>query len=149
MKTIISLLTLFTIFSFTPKEETPKLAFLQGTWKMEAKENYETWEAVNDQELKGSSYKIRGDKKITTEYLFIKISGDKATYTAVVIGQNNGQPVDFVLNKEVKNKFSFENLTHDFPKKIQYTVVDDKTLFVEVLGDNDQGFSYRMLKRIS
>ncbi|RKS03178.1 MULTISPECIES: DUF6265 family protein [unclassified Flavobacterium] len=147
MKTILSLLTLFTIFSFTPKGETPKLGFLHGTWKMEAKENYETWEMVNDHELKGSSYRIKGDKKITTENLSIKISGDKATYTAIVLDQNNGQPVDFVLNKEVKNKFSFENLTHDFPKKIQYTVVDDKTLFVEVLGDNDQGFSYKMLKQ--
>ena len=147
MKTILSLLTLFTIFSFTSKEETPKLNFLHGTWKMEAKENYETWEMVNDHELKGSSYRIKGDKKITTENLSIKISGDKATYTAIVLDQNNGQPVDFVLNKAIKDKFSFENLTHDFPKKIQYTVVDDKTLFVEVLGDNDQGFSYKMMKQ--
>ncbi|MFN3754013.1 DUF6265 family protein [Flavobacterium sp.] len=146
MKTIISLLTILTLFSFTQKEETSKLSFLQGTWKMETKENYESWEVVNDQELKGSSYTIRGEKKMTTENLAIKTLGDKTIYTATVLDQNEGKPIDFVLNTTVKNKFSFENLSHDFPKKIQYTKLDDKTLFVQVLGDNDQGFSYKMVK---
>jgi len=146
MRTIISLLTLFTIFSFTQKE-THALHFLQGTWKMETKENYETWEVVNNHELKGSSYAIRGGKKMTSEFLSITISPDKTVYTAVVPNQNEGKPVDFVLNTTVQNKFSFENLHHDFPKKIQYTKIDDKTLLVEVLGDNDQGFSYKMTKQ--
>jgi hypothetical protein len=147
MKTIIGLLTLFTIFSFAPKEDIPQFDFLKGTWKMETKENYETWEVVNDQELKGSSFKIRNGQKITTENLTLKISGDKTIYTATVLNQNGGKPIDFVLNTTVKNKFSFENLTHDFPKKIQYTIIDDKTLLVEVLGDNDKGFSYKMVKQ--
>ncbi len=146
MKTIISLITLFTVFSFTQKE-TNQFNFLQGTWKMEARENYETWEIVNDQELSGSSYQIKGGKKITTEFFTVKESKDKTVYTAIVLNQNDGKPIDFVLNKAVKNKFSFENLDHDFPKKIQYTKLDDKTLFVEVLGDNDQGFSYKMMKQ--
>lgn len=146
MKTIVSIITLFTIFSFTQKETNP-FQFLQGTWKMESKENYETWELVNDHELKGTSYIIRGGKKNTAEYLSIKIAGDKTVYTAIVPNQNEGKPIDFVLNTAVKNKFSFENLNHDFPKKIQYTKLDDKTLFVEVLGDNDQGFSYKMIKQ--
>lgn len=147
MKTIIGLLTIFTLFSFSEKQEAPKLSFLEGLWKSEAQGNYETWQVVNDNELKGSSYQMKNGKKITSEYLSIKTEGGKTTYTAIVIGQNNGLPVDFVLNTAVKGKLSFENLNHDFPKKIQYTKLDDRTFFVEVLGDNDQGFSYRMVKQ--
>lgn len=64
-----------------------------------------------------------------------------------MLNQNNAQPIAFVLNNEVKNKISFENLTHDLPKKIQYTKLDETTLFVEVLGENDKGFSYKMMKQ--
>ena len=114
---------------------------------MENKENYETWKIKNENELEGSSYKMKADKKIVSEFLSIKKIEGKVIYTAQVVNQNDGKPIEFVLNKEVKNKISFENLTHDFPKKIQYTKLDETTLFVEVLGENDQGFSYKMMKQ--
>lgn len=147
MKTIIGFITLVTLFSFTKKDSRHDLNFLVGTWKMENKENYETWKAINETELEGSSYKIRAEKKTMTEHLSIKEVEGKVIYTAKVLNQNNAQPIDFVLNKEVKNKISFENLNHDFPKKIQYTKLDDTTLFVEVLGENEKGFSYKMMKQ--
>jgi len=147
MKAVIGLITLITLFSFTKKENLNKLNFLEGTWKIESKENYETWKVINKTELEGSSYKIRADKKTITEYLTIKEVEGKIIYTAKVLDQNNAQPIGFVLNNEVKNKISFENLTHDFPKKIQYTKLDENTLFVEVLGENDKGFSYTMMKQ--
>ncbi|MCY1545510.1 hypothetical protein D9M68_814570 [compost metagenome] len=77
----------------------------------------------------------------------IKSAGDQIIYSATALGQNEGKPIDFILNKDVKNKFSFENLAHDFPKKIQYTIINKTTLFVEVLGEGDKGFSYKMMKQ--
>jgi Domain of unknown function (DUF6265) len=147
MKIIFSLFTLVTICAFTIEKGIKEMQFLEGTWKMENKENYETWKMENESELKGSSYKIKSKEKITSEYLSIKEVNAKVVYTAKVLNQNKAQPIDFVLNPEVKNKFSFENLSHDFPKKIQYTKLDDSTLFVQVLGDNDKGFSYNMIKQ--
>lgn len=147
MKTIIGFITLLTLFSFTKKCNLNEFSFLEGTWKMENKENYETWKIKNENELEGSSYKMKADKKIVSEFLSIKKTEGKVIYTAQVVNQNDGKPIEFVLNKEVKNKISFENLTHDFPKKIQYTKLDETTLFVEVLGENDQGFSYKMMKQ--
>lgn len=147
MKIIIDFITLITLFSFNNNESLKDLTFLEGTWKMENKENYETWKVINDSEFEGSSYKIRAEKKTITEYLSIKEVEGKIIYTAKVLNQNNAQPIAFVLNNEVKNKISFENLTHDFPKKIQYTKLDATTLFVEVLGENDKGFSYKMMKQ--
>ena len=147
MKTIIGFITLLTLFSFTQKCNLNEFRLLEGTWKMENKENYETWKIKNENELEGSSYKMKADKKIVSEFLSIKKTEGKVIYTAQVVNQNDGKPIEFVLNKEVKNKISFENLTHDFPKKIQYTKLDETTLFVEVLGENDQGFSYKMMKQ--
>lgn len=123
------------------------LDFLQGKWKVENKEHYEKWQLNADNTLNGSSFKVKEGKEIISEYLSLKINGDKIVYTARVLNQNNGNPVEFTLNKEIDNKFSFENLNHDFPKKIQYTKLDDKTLFVQVLGEGDRGFSFTMMKQ--
>lgn len=121
--------------------------FLEGTWKIENKENYEFWKIMEDGSLEGKSYKIRAEKETISEYLSIKMSDKKFIYQAKVLNQNNAQPIDFSLNETVKNKLSFENLSHDFPKKIQYTKLDETTIFVEVLGANDKGFSYKMMKQ--
>lgn len=123
------------------------LEFLQGKWKVENKETYETWKLNTDNTLTGSSYKVKDGKEVVSENLSIITSGDKIVYTATVLNQNSGKPVEFTLNKEISTKASFENLNHDFPKKIQYTKLDDKTLFVEVLGKGDRGFSFKMMKQ--
>lgn len=147
MKNLFGLTTLIALFtgSFTP--EIKDLHFLAGTWKVQNKENYETWILKEKELLEGNSYKIRNGNKQIDEYLSIKVSGDKIIYTAKVMNQNNAQPVTFELNKMVKDKFSFENPTHDFPKKIQYTKRNDTTLFVAVLGQDEKGFSYTMIKQ--
>lgn len=139
------------------KAETPKpnaqsyklsdLAFLQGKWKVENKETYESWKLNADNTLTGSSFKVKEGKEVISEHLSLTINGDKIIYSAKVLNQNNGEPINFTLNQEVTGKFSFENLTHDFPKKIRYTKLDEKTLFVEVLGDGDRGFSFKMIKQ--
>jgi Domain of unknown function (DUF6265) len=147
MKTIIGLITLLTLFSFSLKCNHNEFSFLEGTWKIENKDNYETWKVKSENELEGSSYKIKSDKKIVTEILTIKKVDGKVIYVAQVVNQNEGKPIEFVLNIEIKNKISFENLAHDFPKKIQYTKLDETTLLVEVLGENNQGFSYKMMRQ--
>lgn len=96
--------------------------------------------------MQGSDYELKAGKKVTTEHLAINIVGGSLVYTATVLNQNGGKPISFTLNNNVKCKLSFENLSHDFPNKIQYTKLNDTTLFVEVLGDGDKGFSYKMKK---
>lgn len=146
MKTLIILGILVAFSSFIAQDQLNGLGFLSGTWKMENKENYENWKAVNDSLLEGSAYKMKAGQKVTTECFSIKARPGKIIYQAIVPDQNNGKAVDFELNENLKNKYSFENLSHDFPKKIQYTKLNDTTIFVEVLGANDKGFSYKMMK---
>jgi hypothetical protein len=147
MKIVMALIAALTICC-TPQQKTfDTPMFLAGTWKVENREDYEAWTATDGTTLSGQAYKIRQGQKTVTEYLSIKTVDGKTVYTAIVLGQNNGQPVDFVLNTEVNGKFSFENLAHDFPKKIQYTPMGDAAVLVEVLGDNGRGFSYMMAKQ--
>jgi hypothetical protein len=45
--------------------------FLQGTWKMENKETFEHWDKLNNQSLKGFSYKVKDGQMAITAYLDI------------------------------------------------------------------------------
>jgi hypothetical protein len=128
-------------------KQTNPLAFLAGTWKAEGKELYETWALTDAATLNGEGYRIKGGQKVVTEQLRIKTIDGKTAYTATVVAQNNGQPVDFILNPEVKDRYSFENLGHDFPQKIQYLPQGKDTLLVSVLGEGGKGFMLKMMRQ--
>ena len=147
MKTIISACIFVMQMSFVKADSLSELYFLEGTWKTENKETYEVWTKAADGTLEGQGYKIKDGQKVVTEYLRISLIDGKATYQARVPNQNNNQTISFTLNSEVKDKFSFENPTHDFPRKIQYKPIDANTIQVSVLGEADKGFGYRILKQ--
>lgn len=120
--------------------------FLEGTWKMENKETYEHWDKLNNQVLKGFSYKLKDGQMIVSEYLDISESNKNIIYTATVINQNHGKGVEFKLIK-TDSAFTFENPNHDFPKKIVYQKLSDTEISVQVLGGDQQGFVYKMTKQ--
>ncbi|RKE94789.1 DUF6265 family protein [Ichthyenterobacterium magnum] len=140
------LLIIFFIVDSSAQSNIEQTHFLIGTWKVENKNIYENW-TQNSNTLIGKSYSLNNNEKIVSETLSITSTNKTIIYTATVINQNNGKGVDFKLNNTIKDKFSFENLNHDFPKKIQYTILNKSELFVEVLGENNQGFSYKMIKQ--
>lgn len=114
---------------------------------MEGKEQYEVWESSKNKELIGYSYKFNDNQKIITETLSIKIIENNLIYEATVPDQNEGKPIPFILNKKIKEYLSFENIKHDFPKKIQYKRLNEDEIEVTVLGDEGKGFSYKQLKQ--
>jgi len=120
--------------------------FLQGTWKVENKETYEVWEMVTINEFVGESYKIEDGTKVVTEKLSIKNDENGIIYTAVVLKQNQGKGINFMLNQVNENTYSFENPSHDFPKKIVYQEISDNQVYVQVLGKNEKGFSFNMFR---
>lgn len=147
MKKLVSVILLI-YFHIAPQgSDIKKLHFFLGTWKQENKENYEYWKMDKGEDLTGFAYKINGGRRRTTEYLSIRKHNGQILYTARVPDQNNDQPIDFILKKVGEDTYSFENAEHDFPKKIQYTKKNDTTLLVEVLGSENKGFSYKLLKQ--
>lgn len=142
----VALLILMSLISFCKTPALSKVDFLIGTWKVEGKEAYESWRKEGNI-LIGESYKKRGDQKYISETLEIKEVESTYIYTATVKNQNEGKGIPFTL-QEVKNDlYSFENLSHDFPKKIQYKILNSTSLQVYVLGEGDKGFSYKMNKQ--
>jgi hypothetical protein len=137
---------LFT-FSCNSQSNISELDYLEGTWKVENKDTYETWKKDNKTNFTGTSYKLKNDVKRVTETLAIILKDNKIIYQATVPNQNEGSTIDFVLNSTAKDMFSFENLEHDFPKKVQYKVIGQNKLLVNVFGENDQGFSYYLLRQ--
>ena len=145
MKKITSLF-IFSMLISCSENKLSELDFLVGTWKMESKENYESWEKI-DNIFKGQSYKMVDGQKIVTEIIALKSDGNRIVYTPTVFDQNEGKPIPFTLHNLDENMFSFENLDHDFPKKIQYKKKSENEVIVTVLGENDKGFSYRLRKQ--
>lgn len=122
------------------------LQFLNGTWKIEGKSTFEQWDFKNDTFI-GSSYKMQGDTKMVMETLQIAVVDESIVYEANVPSQNEGKTIPFELNTSISDTFSFENLNHDFPKKIQYKKITDAKILVHVLGEDDKGFSYYIIKQ--
>ena len=120
--------------------------FLQGTWKMENKENFEHWDKLNDHTLKGFSYKVKDGQMAITEYLDITQKNNEIFYTATVLNQNQGKGIDFKMTK-TDSIVIFENHNHDFPKQIVYKQLSDSEIFVQVTDGKQGGFSYKMIKQ--
>lgn len=143
IKLSVTLLIVTSINLSAQKIDFQDVNFLTGTWKVDGKESYETWTQEKDQ-LNGYSYKIENGQKKVTESLIIKVVDDDMVYIATVFDQNKAQGVPFKLNYLEKNHLSFENPGHDFPKKIQYKLINDLEIVVQVLGENDEGYSFKM-----
>jgi hypothetical protein len=145
MKTL-SLLCLLVFLPCCAANRIQQLDFLEGTWKIEGKETYEVWEKAKPQHYIGQSYKLNNGQKTISETLVIRKIDNKIVYEANVPDQNEAKTIQFVLNTENKSCYSFENIEHDFPKKIQYKKITNDKIEVSVLGDDDKGFSFTQVK---
>ena len=134
MKTIITYIIISMLFSCS-ENKLSDLDFLVGTWEK------------IDHIFKWQTYKIVDGQKIVTEIIALKSDGNRIVYTPTVFDQNEGKPIPFTLHNLDENMFSFENLDHDFPKKIQYKKKSENEVIVTILGENDKGFSYRLRKQ--
>ena len=110
------------------------LTQLEGRWKMKESDVIETWQVIGKDELKGSSYTLEEGKVKLLENLLLRRKNGKWTYTAQVLNQNAGRPVEFY---EVKSKsgLCFKNDKHDFPQQICYEFVSSDRIRVELSGE--------------
>ncbi len=144
MKYILSLL-LFSIAKLT-FAQTILPDFLQGIWKVENQEIYEHWDKLNENTLKGFSYKIIDGQMIIKEYLDISKRKSKIIYTATVLNQNDGKGIEFKLI-QADSLFIFENQKHDFPKKIIYKKLSNTEVFVQISDGKQKEFTYKLQKQ--
>jgi uncharacterized protein YciI len=145
MKIILSATLIFLSNLVSAQQSFPH--FLKGTWKMENKDNYEHWDNLNDQTLKGFSYSIENGQMNVSEYLEISVTGKDVIYTATVLNQNQGKGISFKLSKS-DSTFTFENPKHDFPKRIVYQKLNNNEVYVQVTDGKQKGFNYKLVKQL-
>ena len=98
----------------------------------------------------GLSRTVSGERTISFEYLRIESRPDGVYYVAHPRAKSPG--TDFKLVRGDRRQAVFENLSHDFPKRIIYRLNPDGSLTARVEGDGSeqekaQEFNYRPVKR--
>jgi len=148
MNNRISHLAALILFFIVQVNGQPSLPFfLEGTWKAEDKEHFEHWDLLNDGQMKGLAY-IKDSKGMrVSEYLEISSQEGQVVYTASVLNQNNGNAIPFT-GALSGGRWVFENMDHDFPKRITYQLVDEVTIEIEISDADQTGLVYRMRKQL-
>lgn len=134
-------------------EKLEKMNWLIGQWKNKTPEGYltETWTKDNDSTFSGQSYFIINEKDtVHFESIVLMQVNDDLIYQPIVKGQNEDQPVDFKLISDAEDSFSFENPKHDYPQKITYKKINNKSLTATISGlqqGKQSSESYPMTKK--
>lgn len=149
-KYLLPIVLLFLLVMPTPAQESERTmedvaGFFSGVWQIEGKETYEEW-VVCQGDLTGRGYKLIDGEEQVSETLKIDIIEGKLTLLATVPDQNEGKTVAFTAVKSAEDEYAFANPAHDFPKKIIYKKISPTEMLVQVLGDNDKGFSFKMIR---
>jgi hypothetical protein len=128
------------------------LAWISGDWetvpgRMQIDEH---WTKVAGNSLIGMSRTIAGGKTVFYEYLRIEARGADIYYVAHPKARTPG--TDFKLARLTEQEAVFENLAHDFPKRIIYRKNGDGTLTARIEGDGTekekpQDFQYRPISK--
>jgi hypothetical protein len=114
-----------------------KLNWLSGSWSGRSPDGIfgEGWELVNDSVYHGKGYFIVGKDTVSSESLRLVQEGTQLFYEPTVKNQNGGKAVRFEMTSLSENTVVFENPSHDFPQKINYTLVNPDSLVAEISGE--------------
>jgi hypothetical protein len=142
MKNLVALIFFFSLFfpvSFCfsqTSDDVGKLDWIAGLWNRAnvkaGRSAHERWEKVNDKEWRGWGVNFSGSDTTFVEKLKIVVKDNHIHYVAEVA--HNAQPVYFKFTSLTSSGFICENPQHDFPKKIEYQLDNDKLTAI-ISGD--------------
>ena len=114
------------------------LAWISGDWETASGRMQidEHWTKIAGSSLIGMSRTVAGGKTVFFEYLRIEARGADIYYVAHPRARTPG--TDFKLVRLSGQEAVFENLTHDFPKRVIYRKNGDGTLSARVEGDGTE-----------
>ncbi|HFK5508432.1 DUF6265 family protein [Elizabethkingia anophelis] len=130
---IVSVVSSWAHYSVKPID---KAMWLIGTWENKTSRGsvYEFWKKINESELAGKSYAVKGTDTIVFETVKLKQEGEGLYYIPTVRNQNDGKPVSFKAYTITDYKMVFGNPEHDFPQSVSYTKVNADSLVAEISG---------------
>ena len=131
-----------------PTLTVANVSWMAGNWESEPGrvQTDERWSPIAGGTMMGTSRTVAGDRTVFFEFLRIESRPDGVYYVAQPKGRHPG--VDFKLVRATDMEAVFENLAHDFPKRIIYRKAADGSLTARIEGDGTekekpQEFRYR------
>ena len=120
------------------------LAWLAGSWEFEqgGRVVREVWMAPGGGTMLGMSRTVKGGK--TIEYEFLQIRGGPGGDLFYVARPSRQKEAAFQLKEMTAHSVVFENLAHDFPQRISYTLQADGTLLAAIEGPGNDGATRRI-----
>jgi len=118
------------------------LIWLQGSWISEDKSTIETW-AIQGDSLAGNLYS--GAAKKIIEVLNIKKVGKSWIYSSRGL-QEDGKNILLDLELYNTKQLVFSNPLLDYPNKVDYTRLDDRTIQITISGKTGNPSSYKIFK---
>jgi len=154
-KTALFVSCIFVIFctiSCSQKKQSPiqKIDWLIGEWVMNEKGQkiVEVWHRKNDSLLIGQGYIIDSLKRLVTEEMRIEEHKNELFFIAQPKNQNMGREISFKLKFVQNDSVVFENLNHDFPKRIIYHYIAPDSISAMVEDDTKNiHFGYKKISR--
>jgi len=135
-----------------PQATIQELSWMTGDWEITSGTSRvdEHWTDIAGGSMMGMSRTVSGGRVRSFEYLRIESRPDGIYYVAHPGAKSPG--TDFKLVRGGPQEAVFENLSHDFPKRIIYRRNPDGTLTARVEGDGSekekaQEFHYRALNK--
>lgn len=107
-----------------------------GEWQLQNQPVIEKWE-FKDGLYQSQVMMIRNSDTTITEKIRIIEKDGEYFYEATVMDHNNNSPVLFRIAESNENKVVFENPDHDFPNRITYVLINDKTINATIGGIRD------------
>jgi len=130
--------------------EIDQFQWLEGKWANSNETGfYESWEITGKDRITGIGYTMENTDSLMIEHLEIFASDSGTFYKALVVEQNENQPVFFKLTHAQGDSLVFSNPSHDFPRFIVYKKIDDNTFRAYVrdgFSETSRGFELLMNK---
>lgn len=112
------------------------LAWLSGTWRSEGPpEVEEHWMPPKGGAMLGLSRTFAKGRMVAFEFLRIQAGSGGIDYMA---SPGGGASTSFRLLRASSTEAVFENLAHDFPKRIIYRLLPDGALLARIEGDGTE-----------
>ena len=128
----------------TPPPAITKLAWLAGSWRLERNGRLtdEQWMTPAAGVMFGMARTVAKGRLVESEFMQIREGpGGDLFYVAQPSGQKEAS---FQVKSLADNAVVFENLLHDFPQRVSYTLQADGMLLAAIEGPGPDG----QLKRV-
>jgi hypothetical protein len=132
-------LFLITESSYSQKSDYPTHFFIGGFTRTTVNDTTkEMWDLVNDNELIGKTVYVYSEGSFMSETMRLVYINGKLNYCATILEQDPNNPqgeICFALKSYKDYVFTFENVNHDFPKRIIYNFSNWRIITARVEDD--------------